>query len=49
MFDLINVAIEEILTAFNGGDWGFGALAELTGNDNLARALVNFAAFVGGK
>lgn len=49
MFDLINMAIEELTIAFNGGDWGFGALAELIGNDDLARALVNFAAFIGGK
>lgn len=33
-------AIKEIAIAYQGGDWGYGSLAELVGESN-ARAIVN--------
>ena len=51
MLDLINLiplALEEITIAFNGGDWGYGALMDILGNADIAKAIVNIAAWVGG-
>ncbi|AIT62183.1 phage tail tape measure protein [Corynebacterium doosanense] len=43
---LIN-AVEELSVAADGGDWGYGALSELIGNEALAGDLVNMAASAG--
>ena len=52
MFDMLHLfflALEEILIAFRGGDWGYGALEELTGSASAAREIVNHAAALGGE
>ena len=41
MFDLVMAALEEIAVAVRGGDWGYGALAELLHSEGLARMIVN--------
>ena len=49
VFHLFILALIEVLTAARGGDWGFGALAELTGSESAARDIVNAAARLGGE
>lgn len=44
VFHLFILALIEVLTAARGGDWGYGALAELTGSESAARDIVNTAA-----
>lgn len=47
--ETVVAAIEEILIAARGGDWGYGALATVMGGDlEGARAVVNLAAAVFG-
>lgn len=41
MFELFLAAIEELEIASRGGDWGYAALAELFGNSELAKMIVN--------
>lgn len=41
MFDLIIAALDELTVASRGGDWGYGALAQLLGDSELARSIVN--------
>jgi hypothetical protein len=51
MFDMLHLfflALEEILIAFRGGDWGYGALAELTGSESTAQDIFD-AARLGGE
>ena len=45
--DLLATTRGELAAAFAGGDDGYGALADLLGNDELARNLVNFTGNVG--
>lgn len=47
MLELFTAALEEIVIAFGGGDWGFGALGELIGDSELARSIVNGVASLG--
>lgn len=43
--ETVVAAIEEIMIAAHGGDWGYGALATVMGGDlEGARAVVNLAA-----
>lgn len=44
--DKLTIALTELLTAFQGGDDGYGALADLAGAD-VARAMVNAVALLG--
>lgn len=47
--ETVMAAIEEIMIAARGGDWGYGALATVMGGDlEGARAVVNLAAAVFG-
>lgn len=47
--ETVVAAIEEILIAARGGDWGYGALATVMGGDlEGARSVVNLAAAVFG-
>lgn len=45
-FELIGTAWEELKAAFQGGDWGYGALAEIVGIDN-AQMIIDQVARVG--
>lgn len=45
--ELLSIAGREISEAFNGNDWGYGALAEILGNTEWARAIVNGAEQLG--
>lgn len=42
-------ALEEIYVAYRGGDYGYVALDRVLGDSDLSRAVVNFAAYLGGK
>ncbi|APT85317.1 phage tail tape measure protein [Corynebacterium aquilae] len=44
--DLID-AIHEVVVAFRGGDWGYGALEEVLNNSYLARRVVDIADVLG--
>ena len=44
--ETIEAAIEEIVIAAQGGDWGYGALSTLVGNEALAHGIVNTVAMV---
>lgn len=47
--ETVAAAIEEIMIAAHGGDWGYGALATVMGGDlEGARAVVNLAAAIFG-
>ena len=41
MIETIIYAIEELVIAAQGGDWGYGALAELLGSEPLAERVIN--------
>ena len=43
----MSVMAQEIMTAFAGGDWGYGELASTLGNPEVAKAIVNGAAALG--
>lgn len=40
MIETIVYAIEEMIIAAQGGDWGYGALAELLGSEPLAERVI---------
>lgn len=48
MIETIIYAIEEMIIAAQGGDWGYGALAELLGSESLAEQVINAIARVFG-
>lgn len=48
MIETIVYAIEEMIIAAQGGDWGYGALAELLGSEPLAEQVINAIARVFG-
>lgn len=50
MYDVVHLfilALIEVLTAARGGDWGYGALAELTGSESTAQDIFDAARFGG--
>nr|DAU46530.1 MAG TPA: minor tail protein [Caudoviricetes sp.] len=48
LIDVVHNSVDEIVTAFHGGDWGYGSLTTLLGgNAELARNTVNFAGLLG--
>lgn len=46
MLETIGIAIEEVIIAAQGGDWGYGALATLIGSEAIAHTIVNAAAWL---
>lgn len=46
MIETIIYAIEEMIIAAQGGDWGYGALAELLGSEPLAELVIQAIARV---
>lgn len=40
MIETIIYAIEELVIAAQGGDWGYGTLAELLGSEPLAEQVI---------
>lgn len=45
--EMLAIAAEEIRVAYEGGDWGYGALADILGREDWALAIVDAAATVG--